>query len=591
MGSFEITERGLFADGKKSKIISGAMHYFRIFPEYWEDRLLKLKELGCNCVETYIAWHLHELTEGDFITSGRLDFVKYIGLAQKLGLYVILRPGPFICSECDFGGLPWWLLKYDGIELRTYNKIFLEKTRTYLKRVCDLIRPHLITNGGNVILIQLENEFGGYGNDKAYLNELKNYYIENGIDVPFVTSDGAVKSMLEAGSLSGVFATANYRWDSVRAAEVLKEFQPDGPCAFMELWNGQAIHCGSRMVLRDLKEVEYSVRTALEIAELVNLYMFHGGTNFGFMNGSEYCGAAFKELATSYDVQAPLNEYGGKTQKYYAEQKIICGYLGKEIINKTAEPVLTDYGEAKLTNVMPLSGIDKEFTSTRRSDRLLSMEQCGQGYGYIEYISSFETGDSGCLIKMPAVRDRALIYVDGAYIAEVFRGAEGNIDMPIDCGRHILRIFVENSGRIKYGNNLFDRKGLLGEAVIFDKQTQNYTTLSDWTITSYPFNSVRVDGFCREARKNGQNLFRFEIDIKPEGDTYLEVKGFYRGFVMFNGFNLGRHNEEGPQRSLYVPAPLLKNGKNEIIVFDFKSDDKEKRAILHGRQLLDGYAE
>lgn len=590
MGKFEIKKEGLFVNGEKTKIVSGAMHYFRIFPEYWSDRLLKLKELGCNCVETYIAWHLHEKTEGDFRTDGRLDFVKYIEEAQKLGLYVILRPGPYICSECDLGGFPWWLLKYDGMELRTYNKLYLSKVETYIKRVCDLIRPKLITNGGNVILVQIENEFGSYGFDKAYLNEIVRFYREGGIDVPFITSDGDERFMLEAGTVDGVYASVNYRWDSVRAAGKLKEFQPDLPAANMELWNGMAIHNGERMVPRDLKEVEYSVKSALENMDLINLYMFHGGTNFGFMNGALYLyGRGLVEQATSYDVQAPVSECGKKTEKYYAEQKIICEYSGKPIENTAPDPVMTDYGEAKAAGVMPLSKLDKKFYSVKMSDKLLSMEQCDQGYGYIEYKTNINVGKLGCILKYPIIHDRAILYVDGKYRKFLLCDQESNCDIPF-AGKHEIKFFVENAGRVNYGQHLFDRKGLLGEAVIFDKETQSYKTLDNWTITSYPFDGAEVVD-SGEYAINGQNLFKYEIELKPEGDTYLEVKGFYRGFVMINGFNLGRHVACGPQRSLFVPKSLLKEGKNEIIVFDFKTDDKEKKVLLHGRQILDGYTE
>lgn len=594
VGNLIIERDRISIDGKEIKIVSGAMHYFRIFPEYWNDRLLKLKEMGCNCVETYIAWNLHEKTEGRFETSGRLDLVKYIEMAEKIGLYVILRPGPFICSECDFGGLPWWLLKYDGIELRTYNRVYLDKVKEYVRKISNLIRPKLITNGGNVILVQIENEFGSYGDDKAYLKELAGYYTEFGIDVPFITSDGDARLLLEKGTLPGVYAAANFRWDSVAAMEILKEFQPDKPGAIMELWNGKAIHYGTRNEKRDLKEVEYSVQTALENASVINLYMFHGGTNFGFFNGSLYFAGKFTVQSTTYDEQAPLNEYGGKTEKYYIEQKVICDYLGKPVINETPEPVLTDYGTAELTASMPLSAMDKKYYSERSSDKLLTMEQCDQGYGYISYTATVDIGKLGCVLKYPVIHDLANLYVDGKLLEshhanELKRDIASRCDLTIS-GKHELTLFVESMGRMHFGPQLKDYKGLIGDLVIFDKEKQTNTVVTDWTIRNYPFEEVEVTD--TETDNVAQPmLYKFNICLKPEGDTYVEVIGFKRGVVFINGFNLGRHWNIGPQKSLYIPKSLLRDGDNEIIVFDVVGSDTEKKVLLHGKQIIEGYTD
>lgn len=592
MKKFLIKKDKFVIDGKEIKLISGAMHYFRIFPEYWRDRLKKLKDMGCNCVETYIAWNLHEKEEGKFECEGMLDFSAYLNQAQREGLYAIVRPGPYICSECDFGGLPWWLLRYEGIELRTYNKIFLEKVEKYIGKVCDILRPHLIINGGNVVMIQIENEFGSFGDDKYYLNEIVGFYRKNGIDVPFITSDGDNAVMLSHGYVPGIYAAVNYRWDSVAAIRELKKFQPDKPGAVMELWNGSAIHCGKKVVPRDLTEVEYSVKTALENASLVNLYMFHGGTNFGFFNGSLYFDGKFTVQATSYDVQAPLNEYGGRTKKYYAEQKIICDYLGKKIVNTTADPVLVNYGEASLKSIRSIENIFSP--ETIRSEDLLSMEECGQGYGYIEYKTRFNSGKMGVMIEYPEIRDLAQVYIDDRYYATVRRGLSVRGDFPVGAGEHELRFFVENSGRIHYGPHLQDKKGLLGTAVLFDKENQTRQALRDWEIKCYPFSNISDTEKIKETEEITENnpyFYTYEIDIDPSGDTYLETPGFYRGVAFVNGFNLGRHTAEGPQKSLYVPKSLLKKGKNEIVIFEMRASLTERRAIFSGKQILDGYAE
>ncbi|MBQ4269295.1 MAG: beta-galactosidase, partial [Clostridia bacterium] len=337
------TKDKIYINEKPEKIMSGAVHYFRVVPEYWRDRLLKLKEFGCNCVETYACWNLHEKSEGALDFEGWLDLGAYLDMAQELGLYAIVRPGPYMCSEWDFGGLPWWLLKYSDIQIRCSQPLFLEKITPYLEKVCEILRPRLIGNGGNVIFVQIENEYGSYGNDKAYLRWLKEFYETRGIDCGLLTSDGETEFLLKNGTLPDVLASVNYRWDSVRCLAALQKYHGDQPGAVLELWNGKQQHWGEPIIRRDIDEVATSVKTALENAELVNLYMFHGGTNFGFMNGSlDYPGRFVVQLS-SYDVDAPVNEYGFRTPKYYAEQKVICEHFGKPIENTAKDPVFQSY--------------------------------------------------------------------------------------------------------------------------------------------------------------------------------------------------------------------------------------------------------
>lgn len=588
MSVFHFNKDGYFIDDKKVKIVSGAMHYFRIFPEYWEDRLLKLKELGCNCVETYCAWNLHEKREGEWDFTGILDLKKYLELAQKLGLYIVMRPGPYICSECDLGGLPWWLLKDENMQLRCYYKPYLEKVKIYLEKICDIIRPFLITNGGNIIMVQVENEYGGVAQDRAYLEELAKYYREFGIDVPFITSDGEEEYMLLDGTFPDAIKAVNYRWNSPRAIDALKKAFPDNPPAVMELWNGQQSHWEmKRLPKRDLEEVRYSVETALENADFVNLYMFHGGTNFGFFNGSLYYGDHFAVQLTSYDVQAPLNEYGKKTKKYYLEQKEICKALGKPIVNETPEPKMTDYGEAELKGTMGLSELPSDCYYDTKSDKLLSMEQVDQAHGYIVYETKVNVGKKGCRLIFPELHDRAFLYIDGVLYKNYVRDNFFSADIDI-FGEHTLTFFVENLGRAHAGRAVMhDRKGLIGEMKLYDKETEEYKVISDYNIRSYPFHKIPFTNTGYNELKN-QVFYKYEIDLKPDGDTYLEVRGFIRGLVFINGFNLGRHYWNGPQKSLYVPKSLLKDGKNEIIVFDVHASSSPKKVLLHGKQILLG---
>lgn len=577
---FTITKDGFYFDGKKTKIISGAMHYFRIFPEYWEDRLLKLKELGANCVETYSAWNLHEKEEGKWDFSDRLDLVKFIETAKKLGLMVILRPGPYICSECDMGGLPWWLLKYDDIELRAYNKRFLEKAEIYLNKIFSIVNPHLITNGGNVIMVQIENEYGAFGNDKRYLSALKEIYVKNGVDVPYFTCDWEGLDTLTNGHIDGVIPFVNYRWDSETALNKLKSFSPDTPSGVMELWNGKALLGDGATPKRDLNEIEVSVKGALKKGELMNLYMFHGGTNFGFFNGSQYNNGKFMVHATSYDVQTPLGEYGNKTEKYYLEQKIICDYLGKEIVNQAKTPTLINYGELNLKSITALSRLGKENYKVNYSKHPLNMEKYDQAHGLIAYTKDIDFKGK-TLIELPAVHDKCKAYIDNELVYSVERDGDNKFSVDIS-GNKKLTLLVEEWGRINFDHEIYDKKGLVGDVLL------NGETLTDWTVYSYSLDCPKT---LENADGDGAKFYKYEISLSPNGDTYLEIDGFNHGVVYINGFILGRYWSDTAQKSFYIPNRLLTNGTNEVVVLDLEPNADKKTVKLSGKQIILGYAE
>lgn len=584
MSTFTVEKDGFLLDGKEIKLVSGAMHYFRIVPEYWESRMRKLRELGCNCLETYVCWNLHEPREGTFDFSGRLDLGKYISMAESLGLYVIVRPGPYICSEWDLGGLPWWLLRYD-MALRSSDPLYLEKCAPYLERVCAVLRPHLIGNGGGVVLVQVENEYGSFGNDKAYLHWLRDFYRSHGIGCGLITSDGETDFLLGNGTAEGVTASVNYRNESERCIAMLKKFRAGQPGAVMELWNGRAQHWGEPFVRRDVAEVADSVEKALDNAALVNLYMFHGGTNFGFMNGSLYQNGKFTVQATSYDVDAPLNEYGQKTPKYYAEQKVICGKRGKPIVNETEEPVLRIPGALRYEGETPLAACGEELFSVRETTVPKSMEQCGQGYGYIVYETEAYVGEAGAELLLPAVHDAAHVYADGEYLATVFRDEEQKQKIFLKGPRRVkIGILVENLGRINFGKELYDRKGLLGDLVLHDCGYQANSKC--FGFRTYCFDLETLPSvYNGHARENCPAFYRYTFDCAAPCDALLRLEGFTRGAVLLNGSNLGRHwKTEGSENKLYIPAPLMRRGANELVVFDVLHTPGKKRLWFGGAE-------
>lgn len=563
-----------YINGSPEKIVSGAMHYFRIVQEYWEDRLLKLREAGCNCVETYVCWNLHEKNEGTFDFSGWLDLGRFLDIAAGMGLYAIVRPGPYICSEWDFGGLPWWILKYPDVELRCYNERFLKLCTPYLKKVCDILKPRLITNGGNVIFVQIENEYGSYSDDKDYLSFLKILYQTNGIDCGFITSDGEEETMLRGGTLPDVPASVNYRKDSEYCIGKLKEFKRNQPGAVLELWNGRAMHWGEKFERRDVDEVKESVRTAIEFSELVNMYMFHGGTTFGFMNGTLDFGKELIVQMTSYDVDAPLDEYGRRTPKYYAEQKVICNALGIDIKNTATDTILFDYGKARYIGECTLAQSELTFNEFK-SAMPKPMEHYNQGYGYITYETTVFADKKGGRLLFDKIHDIAHVYVDGIYTKTLERYSNDKaVDIP--AGEHSVAIMVENMGRVNYGTKMKDYKGIVGNIVMYDNKLEMDFMVTGFTVHTLPLEAL-PQKYCGNAVLNEPAFYKFEFDAENAQDTVIHLIGFTRGVAFINGFNLGRHWDiENSENKLFIPAPLIHKGKNEIVVFDVLHKDMPK---------------
>lgn len=580
MGNIKWDEKHFYINGEPTKIVSGAMHYFRIMPEYWYDRLLKLKECGCNCVETYICWNLHEKREGEFDFSGMLDFVKFLRIAEELGLYAIVRPGPFICSEWEFGGHPWWLLKYPGLKLRCSNKTYMEKCTPYLREVALRLKPMLITNGGNVIFVQIENEYGSYGNDKDYLRAIKKIYEDEGIDCPFITSDGDYEFFLEGGTLPDVLASVNYRLDGEGAAKRLKSFKRDQPSAVMELWNGWQNHWNEPRVRRDINEVAESVCSSLTHSELVNLYMFHGGTSFGFMNGGICPLKKFGVHKNWYDVDAPLDEYGRRTEKYYAEQKVICEIMGITPQNTATD---TEFAEYETAYIGECSLTDSGLTLGKNTSPTVEpMEYFDQGYGYIIYETEIFAADKGTTVNLPEIHDAAHIYINGKYLKSIFRhDDEKSFDLDVK-GYHKLQIVVENLGRVNYGMNMLDHKGLVGNIWIIDKELTHRRFINGFKVYSLPLDTL-PERFNGKAEVNAPAFYKYEFEAENPQDTIVHFEGFFRGNVFVNGFNLGRHwTTELDENYLFLPAPLIKKGKNEIVIFDILATDGKKKVSIHG---------
>lgn len=590
------SEGKFYRNGEEFSVYSGAIHYFRTFAEQWRDRLEKLKAAGLNTVETYCCWNLHEPTEGCFDFSGMLDVERFIALADELGLYVIIRPGPYICAEWDFGGFPGWLLADDGIRLRTTDERYFAKVRRYMRVLMSHIVPHLETNGGNVILVAVENEYGSFGNSRAYMNACAELLRELGVDVPLFTADGHTMAYLNGGRADDVLCALDFGYDDGLLPEhtaAVKTIQPDAPLFHAEHWIGQFAHWGRPLQTYPAETVAREVQQHLDQDMNFNLYMFHGGTNWGFYAGANTvaCNQEHRTKTkyypdvTSYDYDALLTEWGDCTPKFFAVQKVMEKHLGRSL--PTPPPVkLQNIGRVSLEECAPLWD-NLDAVGTRFTDCLPhNMEHYGQSLGYILYRTEIKTKQPIRFLALEEVHDRVHVYFNGIERGVVYRNDDKpylEVDGWMDEGG-TLELLVENLGHINFGPALCrgDRKGICDNVYIGCGPRQ---ILCDWEIYTLPMQ--RWDAL-RYQRAVGRlpAFFRGCFDADTTADCFIDPRGFTKGFVVVNGFNLGRFWNIGPQQTLYLPAPLLKPRHNELILFEEEAVE-EPAVYITDRHVLD----
>ncbi|KMK51825.1 beta-galactosidase [[Actinobacillus] muris] len=569
---FQIGQSDFLLHGKPFKIMSGAVHYFRIVPEYWYRTLFNLKAMGCNTVETYVPWNLHQPQPDRFYFDKRADLVKFLQTAQDLGLYVILRPSPYICAEWEFGGLPAWLLNIPNIRLRQSCPIFLEQVSHYFAGLLPLVAPYQITRGGHILMMQIENEYGSFCNDKDYLRAIAVLMRQNGIDVPLFTSDGAWQDALDAGTLieDNILPTGNF---GSRSAENLAELQrysarhgKSFPLMCMEFWDGWFNRWLEPMISRDPQELATCVEALLKRAS-INFYMFQGGTNFGFMNGCSVRGDTDLPQVTSYDYDAPMREWGEPSEKYFLLQQIITNYPDASPIRPPILPSLTAYPDVPLANEVSLFNCLDQVADRQDFPYPQTMEQLGMPYGYLLYRATPSSASGEIRLRIYQGRDRIQIFNQQQKVATQYQheiGSEVMLKTPNDHFQ--LDLLVENQGRVNYGGKLqapTQRKGITGGVMLdlhFHTQWQHY-----------PLDFERLDrlDFSGKADPNTPSFYQFwlEIDGEPQ-DTFIDTQNLGKGVIVVNGENLGRYWSVGPTCYLYLPAPLLKSGRNQIIVFE-----------------------
>ncbi len=557
---FKIRNNQFMKDGEPIKIISGAVHYFRVFPDTWKDIFRKMKACGCNCVETYCAWNMHEKKKGVFDFAGNLDIAKFIQTAQEEGLLVIVRPGPYICAEWEFGGLPWWIQTEEDMEIRCSNPTYIKYFDRYLDRLFEQIKPLLCTNGGPIIMVQCENEYGYYGDDKEYLSYLRDGYIKRGIDVPLFTSDGTTKDDLLDGSIAGCLSTLNFGSRVEENFKAHDELYPDSPKMCMEMWNGWFDAWGDN---------EHHVTSAEDYANVVddmlkrgsmNMYMFIGGTNFGFMSGANHY-ETFTPDVTSYDYDALLSECGDITPKYRAVRHVIQKHVKEPLPDIPADREKKAYGKVVLTEQVGIFDMLDVLSSPVYSNVPKCMEEYGIGYGYIAYQTLLNRDYDNAVLSFASLGDRAQIYINRSLVGIAYINESLKINFSAKTG-DVLTVLCENMGRANFGSKMMRKKGIAGRCLIDSRIHFN------WKAYPLTMDNLEQLTFTTEHPIEKSVFYRGMMEIDDVKDTFLKPDNFEKGFVVINGFNIGRYWSIGPQKTLYVPAAVLKQGKNEIVVFE-----------------------
>ena len=572
----ELDHKQILIDGKSIRIISAGMHYFRIHPELWGDRLDKAVAFGCNTVETYIAWNLHEPKRGEFNFTGIADLERFVDLAHERGLYVILRTGPYICAEWDNGGFPAWLNVVSDSRVRRMNQPYLEAVKAYYDVLLPKITPKLYTNGGPVILMSVENEYGSFCHDKNYVYFLMDLYRHHDINVPISTNDGPQHHHLLGGPIPEAMITMDFGSRS-ESAWINKEFhRPNSPDFCMEFWTGWFDHWGGTHHIRAAgaeKSAEHELEKMLAAGAHVNFYMFHGGTNFGFTNGAN--ANHFNDYTctgTSYDFDAPLSECGDPTEKFYACQKVIRKYTNNPRIRSIKPTRKVVPSQVMLTGSTELfMNFDKLSAASGQTDVPPTMEELGQNFGFIHYRKRIDGPLLASKLRLYHVNDYAQVWLDGQYLGHRMRDNGQNF-FEIDVPEHgaVLDVLVENCGRINYGPYLCrDAKGIT-HAVTVEYQQQLY-----WEYNSLPLENLSHLNFGAFDNTSGKVRFHCgEFELVESGDTFLSRPGT-KGSVWINGFHLGRYWNIGPAETLYVPAPVLVRGINRVIVMEQEELDSE----------------
>lgn len=569
----EFKDRSIIIDGKVVQIVAGAMHYFRVPREYWHDRLQKAVQMGMNGIETYLCWNLHERKEGEFDFSGMLDFEEYIREAQAAELYVILRLGPYICAEWDNGALPFWLMTKPGIRVRRMNGPYIEALDRYLDQVLPKLKRLQYDEGGPIIAMQIENEYGTYSCDKTYLAYLRDACRNAGITIPLFTANGVDFSnaayrtmMIRGGILEGTSMCLNFGSRGLEAFDRGKEFRPDDPPFCTEFWQAWFDDWGGKHHTRPVKEITEEFDDMLGAGGSVDFYMYHGGTDFMFTAGSNGSDSSpFAPHVTNYDFDSPLNECGDPTEKYFALQSVLKKYAPDRPYGTPTPSEKMPPQRLKISGIAPLFENLDVFEKTT-STSPLTFEELGLDFGYVYYRTHIAGPAHGPFV-LHQVRDRANLYLNDEQFYVYYRNDKSNRTPEREvgpCGAD-FGMLVENLGRINYGHLLGrDTKGICEDVAV------EWQILVDWDMWKIPVDTPsKMLNFkpFRQILRGRPAFYKIEWDVEKPADAFLQFPGIHGG-AWINGKPLGRYWNIGPGSTLYIPGVWLKKGRNELVIFE-----------------------
>ncbi|MGA7156240.1 MAG: beta-galactosidase family protein [Acidobacteriaceae bacterium] len=567
--------------GKPFQILSGEIEYARIPRADWRGRLRKVHAMGLNTITVYVFWNLHETSPGVFDFGGQKDVAEFLREAQQEGLYVVLRPGPYVCAEWDLGGYPPWLLKDSktpgsiepAVLLRSAQPEYLAAVKRWMLRLGQELAPLQASRGGPIIAVQVENEYGSFkvdGDRQAYLHEVWKFVRDAGFGESLLyTADGGEE--LSAGSIPGMLAAIDFgTGDASSELPLLQTFQPDAPVFIAEYWDGWFDHWGEKHHVTDATVEEGEIRAAIEKGYSISLYMVDGGTSFGWMNGANSDGDNYQPDVSSYDYDAPIDEAGRPRAKYFVFRRMIAAATRRALpLVPESEPMI--HGKTiRLTQSQSLWSI---LPNGVKGNAPRSMEELGQGYGYILYRTRIKAGflgdaKEGSLLKVGAVHSYARVYVDGQLQGVMDRRlGQRELQIRAHAGQR-LDVLVENSGRINFTTKIREeRAGILGDVTLGGE------VLHGWEMIPLPLNVPPAKGYTLHGCVAGPCLYRGSLKLNEAEDTYLNTSLLGKGVVWVNGHLLGRFWDVGPMGSLYLPGAWLRPGNNDVIVMDLNGGE------------------
>ena len=578
---FKVEGTAFVLDGKPFQIRAGEMHYPRVPKEEWRSRILMAKAMGLNTISTYVFWNLHEPKRGEYDFSGEKDVVAFVKLCGELGMHAIVRPGPYVCAEWDLGGLPAWLLAEPGIKLRSTDPRYLDPAKAWMKKMARMLQPLSVAQGGPLLMVQIENEFGNFGADPEHLDALQAALRSGGYQGTVFTCDTASEKALQNGGRPGVLRAANFGGGAERAFQNLQKVSPGQPNLTMEFWVGWFDQWGRPHHVIEpqekLADLEWMMRTGASF----NLYMFHGGTTRGLWTGANWEGR-YRPITCSYDYSAPLDESGHSTAKYQAFRSVIQSGLKDEALPEV--PAVASTGSIGPILLTEQCHLTDAVSPGQTSPVLQTLETLSQTTGFLLYRTTLEGPMEGEL-ALGSVKDRVYVLMDGKLQGISGRSTNGSaITLKIPEGSHRLDLLVENMGRINYGSQIMEeRKGLTGPIQFAGKE------LGPFEQVGLPMQAPPIGKYeeIKEGKTFGSGtLYRGKFKIGSASDTFLDMRGFGRGMVWFNGRNLGRYWQAGPSQSIFLPSCWIKNDtENEIVVLELESETCPDRLPTTGKAI------